>query len=49
MKGEGQYRSEGRRIHSQSKLSSPELWDTVKEIEGKRKKNKEETEENQII
>lgn len=37
LKGEGQSRGEGRKIHSQSQLSSPGLWDTVKEGEGKRK------------
>lgn len=40
LKGEELYRSEGRRIHSQSQLSSPELWDTVKEIVEKRKKGR---------
>lgn len=49
MKDEGQCRSEGRRIHSQSQLSSPGLWDTVKETEAERKKRNEETEEIQII
>lgn len=38
--GEGKCRSEGRRIHSQSQLSSPGLWDTVKKTEGKRKKGR---------
>lgn len=31
MKVEEQCRSEGRKIHSQSQLASPGLWDTVKE------------------
>lgn len=34
MQGGGSCRREGRRSHSQSRPSSPELWDTVEEIEG---------------